>query len=111
MTEIKDKILAWPSKPPPQLEEGLRQLSKYDSLIKAPFKLLAELIEELKSEKVIAVWGQKGHNSLDATYSIEDRPFAEITHLAHKQDYRAYNPKLMRFYTRQDLINIVKNNY
>lgn len=104
MPEVKDKILALPSKPPLELEETLRRLKGYESVGKAPAEIKGRIAEGLYPDTVLAVWVRAGYGfGREIIYSVEDCTIATATHEVHKQNYLAYNPRLVRVYNAQDL--------
>lgn len=104
MPEVKDKILELPSKPPIELEKTLRSLKAYESIGQAPAEIKGRIAEGLSPDSVLAIWVRAGYGfGREAIYSIEDRDSAIATHKLHKQNYCAYNPRLVRVYNSQDL--------
>ena len=112
MAELfEEKILAWPSKPPLNLDKSLQELKKYESISKVPLNIITEITEILSECTVLAVWGRKGYGfGQEIMYSIENLEEAKLTHEINKKDYRACNPRLMKYYSQKDLENLITTN-
>ena len=103
MPDIADNILALPSKPSADLGQKLSELRKYDCIARVPRLLLADIVKALDPDHALALWVLRAPSQRFPTYSIEESVAATSTHAAHRQNYHAYNPALVKVYSRDEL--------
>ncbi len=110
MVETVEGVLVWPSKPPAELEGRLGELKRYESLAKVPPALLREVRDGLLPDQVLACWVRRDFVGRSMIYSIEYGDAAVATRNVHQRDGQKYDARLVRFYSSDELGDLLPSS-
>lgn len=103
MVGTEEGVLVWPSRPPAELVDRLRELKQYSSFENVPLSLLGELSDALMPDQVLARWVRRGFVGREVIYSIEYRNSAVVASEEHRRNPFAYDARLVKFYSPEEL--------